>query len=82
MVGNGRTAPTCQSGLPGRMGEWCTRRAHSMDVAMALDHGMSPWCIDTGHELVPRVAGACLQEALNGRTPHETEAPPCKPRSR
>ena len=38
MIGNGRTAPTCQSGLAGRMGEWCTRRAHSMDCS----HGTGP----------------------------------------
>jgi hypothetical protein len=46
MIGNGRTAPTCQSGLAGRMGEWCTRRAHSMDCS----HGTGPWHVPVGAE--------------------------------
>ena len=46
MIGNGRTAPTCQSGLAGRMGEWCMRRAHSMDCS----HGTGPWHVPVGAE--------------------------------
>ena len=59
MIGNGRTAPTCQSGLAGRMGEWCTRRAHSMDCS----HGTGPWHVPVVYRHRTRIGpagGGCM----------------------
>jgi len=63
-------------------------------VGGALNGGSANFLADSGYQHLtglptrgtpsrqtPAQVGG-VQEALNGRTPHETEVPPCKPRSR